>query len=421
MQQRQTVSYSLPQETLPVIKMKMLNWLRSFSIFSYLDNNQYNHTPNRFELIVAAGMSRSRQGVPVVDGDWWFGHMNYDYKNALIPGLQSRHVPLTGFTDVFFYCPQIVAYIPFGQQELIISTLDQDPQLVLKSILGQSITFGTVTQPLTWHYAFSQEDYMLRVGAIREHIAAGDCYELNLCGAAHVFPSSFDAYDAFFRLNQLNPAPFAAFYRNEGSFLISASPERFLYTSGQRIVAQPIKGTARRGANRREDEEIIKDLRENEKERAENVMIVDLMRNDLAQCCTVGSIHVPELFGVYTFPQVHQLISTIEGGLIKDCNLDHIIKVTFPMGSMTGAPKRIVMELIDRYEHARRELYSGSVGYMTPEGDVDFNVVIRSLIYYEASNYLTYQTGGAITFDSQPEAEWKELRLKARAMEQLFL
>jgi len=141
------------------------------------------------------------------------------------------------------------------------------------------------------------------------------------------------------------------------------------------------------------------------------------MRSDLAKCCIPGSIQATELFGLYAFPQVHQMISTIEGRLRPDAGVADVLRSTFPMGSMTGAPKIKVMELIEKYEGSRRGIYSGTVGYINPDGDFDFNVVIRSLMYNQNTRYLAYQTGGAITYDSIPEQEWEEVHLKAKAME----
>jgi para-aminobenzoate synthetase component 1 len=202
--------------------------------------------------------------------------------------------------------------------------------------------------------------------------------------------------------------------------MMCASPERFITKGGDIVRSQPIKGTARRSADSAEDERLKAELRNSEKEKAENVMIVDLVRNDLAHSCDVGSIEVEELFGIYSFPRVHQMISTVRGRLRHDTPLTDAIRYAFPMGSMTGAPKHKVMQLIDRYEAAMRELFSGSVGYITPDGDFDFNVVIRSLFYNAETGYLSYQTGGAITWGSDPESEWDELRLKAAAMERIF-
>jgi para-aminobenzoate synthetase component 1 len=224
----------------------------------------------------------------------------------------------------------------------------------------------------------------------------------------------------FNSLNAVSPAPFAAYYRHGHCAMMCASPERYIRKGGDVVTSQPIKGTARRDSDTHQDEQIKKELFTNIKERAENIMIVDLVRNDLARSCERGSVKVDELFGIYTFPQVHQMISTVSGKLKKEMLLTDTIRYSFPMGSMTGAPKIKVMELIEEYEQSRRELFSGTVGYITPEGDFDFNVIIRSLFYNDVTGYLSYTTGGAITYDSVPELEWEEMRLKARALERIF-
>ena len=419
---RKSASYSFAQEELIVIKNKMLNWLRPFSIFAYLDNNEYRHGPNRFELLAGAGNAGTCNALTAGSGDWLFGHLAYDFKNQLEPRLQSRHEGMQGFADRLFFRPQYVAYIPSGKNTLYIESLDEAPEALLQAILDQEgqIT-GTSTTAVNWQYHFSKEAYIAAVENVRNHIIEGDCYELNLCTEAFATYKDLDPWFTFSRLNQLNPAPFAAFYRNDDAYLISASPERFLFKAGQQLISQPIKGTARRSTHRHEDEQLKTQLLQDEKERAENVMIVDLVRNDLARSCVQGTITVPELFGVYSFPQVHQLISTVSGILREDRTAAEAIHFAFPMGSMTGAPKIMVMELIEQYERSRRGLYAGTLGYCTPDGDFDFNVVIRSLFYNAATGYLSYQTGGAITYDSDAATEWEEVRLKARAMEQVFL
>jgi para-aminobenzoate synthetase component 1 len=195
------------------------------------------------------------------------------------------------------------------------------------------------------------------------------------------------------------------------------SPERYLKKEGKTILSQPIKGTAKRYPDNPElDLKNLNALKDSEKERAENIMVVDLVRNDLSKICEHGSVHVDELCKVYSFPQVHQMISTVSGTLRDDVQFSDAVKATFPMGSMTGAPKKKVMELIERYEKSKRGLFSGSIGYITPYNDFDFNVVIRSVLYNAATRYLSFHTGSAITFSSDPEKEYEECLLKAAAI-----
>ncbi len=402
----------------------MLNWLRPFSIFVYLDNNEYQHGPRRFELLAGASAAAFFEHAAAGDGDWLFGHLAYDYKNKIEPKLSSRNEEQIGFPDSFFFRPDTVIYIPAGSCELHVCSLHEDPEIVLQQILAlPSQVADTLPEKrnIDWQYRFTREAYIDSIARIRQHIEEGDCYELNFCTEAYAPDTFIDPFAVFDRLNTVNPAPFAALYRYNDAWLMCASPERFLHKEKDEILSQPIKGTSRRGTDAEADEHLKAVLYNNAKERAENVMIVDLVRNDLARSCRTGTIAVPELFGVYTFPQVHQLISTVSGTLKPGIGNLEIIEHAFPMGSMTGAPKVMVMELIEQYERSRRGLYAGTVGYCTPEGDFDFNVVIRSLLYNHTSGYLSYQTGGAITYGSDAAAEWEEVRLKAKALEQIFL
>ena len=265
-----------------------------------------------------------------------------------------------------------------------------------------------------------KDEYLDTIAKLRKHIADGDCYEINYCCEGYSEHVDIEPLQVFNALNTLSPAPFAAYYRRDDKYMMCASPERYLRKAGPKILSQPIKGTARRGENHEQDEAIKERLRKDIKERAENVMITDLVRNDLARSCETGSINVDELFGIYTFPQVHQMISTVSGTLRAQVPFTDAIRYSFPMGSMTGAPKYKVMQLIEKYEQGRRELFSGTVGYISSAGDFDFNVIIRSLFYNEDTKYLSYQTGGAITYDSVAEKEWEEMRLKAWALERIF-
>jgi para-aminobenzoate synthetase component 1 len=219
----------------------------------------------------------------------------------------------------------------------------------------------------------------------------------------------------------ISPNPFAALYRLHDRYLLCASPERFICKKGLRISSQPMKGTIKRDlSNKSEDEKLKEELKASAKDQSENVMVVDLVRNDLSRICNDGSVKVDELFGIYSYPQVHQMISTINGELKEDILFSEIIEATFPMGSMTGAPKYRVMQLIDEYEEGARGIFSGSVGYVDENGDFDFNVVIRSMMYNASSKYLSYQVGSGITFYSDPEMEWEECLLKGQAIKKVL-
>ena len=264
---------------------------------------------------------------------------------------------------------------------------------------------------------FAKDEYIETVKKIQQHIVRGDCYEINFCQEFYADDVVINPFSVYRKLSALSPNPFSAFYKYEDKYLMCASPERFLKKTGRTIISQPIKGTAKRIHNdEKTDEQQKNDLSVNEKERSENIMIVDLVRNDLAKICTEGSVFVKDFLSIYSFPQVHQMISTITGNLKENITLAEIFSATFPMGSMTGAPKKRVMELIEKYEKTKRGLFSGSIGYMNPEGDFDFNVVIRSVLYNQSKKYLSIQAGSAITFKSVPENEYEECLLKVAAI-----
>jgi para-aminobenzoate synthetase component I len=409
----------------------MLSWSRQFSILLFLDSNNYQLQPGSYECLLAAGAEcivSGEQGDLLASiqqrhddrKDWLFGHIAYDYKNLLEPKLHSSHDMSMGFPVLHFFIPRTVCYIGVEQTELTIESFD-DPDIIYKEIADAGAPkFEAHLPSLKFTSVINKEVYLETIGKLRKHIADGDCYEINFCNKGYAQDTLIDPVQVFTALNELSPAPFAAFYRLDDKYLMCASPERYLRKDGNRLLSQPIKGTARRDADLEADEQIKERLRDDIKERAENVMIVDLVRNDLSRCSETGSVHVDELFGVYTFPQVHQMISTVSSTLRAGVPFTDAVRYSFPMGSMTGAPKFKVMQLIDDYEMARRELFSGTVGYITPGGDFDFNVVIRSLFYNSKKRLVTYQTGGAITYDSNPVQEWDEMRLKAWALERIF-
>ncbi len=408
----------------------MLNWAKQFSIFLFLDSNSYNNVYSSYECLLAAGSVHT-----INDGrsdllselndlhedrqDWIFGHINYDHKNSLEPKLVSRHPVKNGFADIQFFIPGTVCHINTAQTVFTIESFD-DPAVVYKAICERKAVESKPLPSLQFKSTTGKEEYIETIAKLRSHIADGDCYEINYCCEGYCEHVDVEPLQVFDALNTLSPAPFSAYYRCDDKYMMCASPERYLRKTGSKILSQPIKGTARRYNDNEQDEAIKENLRNDIKERTENVMITDLVRNDLARSCETGSINVDELFGIYTFPQVHQMISTVSGTLKQGVPFTDAIHYSFPIGSMTGAPKYKVMQLIDKYEQSRRELFSGTVGYISPAGDFDFNVIIRSLFYNAGTKYLSYQTGGAITYDSVAEKEWDEMRLKAWALERIF-
>ncbi|MGB6153118.1 MAG: chorismate-binding protein [Pricia sp.] len=265
-----------------------------------------------------------------------------------------------------------------------------------------------------------KDDYFRRVNEMLAHIHRGDIYEANFCQEFYAEHTEIDALKTYQKLNSISKAPFATFLKIRDKYLLCASPERYLKKMGNRIISQPIKGTAKRAENPEMDAALKVALQTDPKERAENIMIVDLVRNDLSKSALKGSVQVEELCKVYTFEQVHQMISTVTAAVPDDKNPVEIIRETYPMGSMTGAPKISAMQIIDQLEAFKRGLYSGAVGYFTPEGNFDFNVVIRSILYNATHSYVSYAVGSAITAKSVPEREYEECLLKAKAMREVL-
>ena len=261
-----------------------------------------------------------------------------------------------------------------------------------------------------------KDEYFEKVTKMLAHIHRGDIYEANFCQEFYAEDSEINPLETFKKLNAISKPPFATFLKIEDKYLMSASPERYIKKKGNTVISQPIKGTAKRSTNTIEDLKLAEDLSKDPKERSENIMIVDLVRNDLSHTATKGSVEVKELCKVYSFLQVHQMISTIQSQVQPETHPLDIIKTTFPMGSMTGAPKISAMKIIEVLEETKRGLYSGSVGYFTPKGDFDFNVIIRSILFNETKKYISYSVGSAITAKSNPLKEYEECLVKAKAM-----
>ncbi|HEY5967240.1 MAG TPA: anthranilate synthase component I family protein, partial [Chitinophagaceae bacterium] len=288
---------------------------------------------------------------------------------------------------------------------------------IFEEIMQDDQRIALHNDPVNIQQRVSKTEYIETIGQLKKHILRGDCYEINYCMEFFAADAVVDPLSVYQRLSTTSPNPFSALYRLEDKWLICASPERFLKKEGSKILSQPIKGTSSRFLkDDKKDKRSKEELYASEKDRSENVMVVDLVRNDLARVCKEGTVKVDELFGIYSFPQVHQMISTVSGELKEEISFSEIIRSTFPMGSMTGAPKRRVMELIDQYERSGRGIFSGAVGYTTPENDFDFNVVIRSIMYNASEKYLSFMAGSGITFYSDAEKEYEECLLKAQAM-----
>ncbi|WP_242696289.1 anthranilate synthase component I family protein [Longitalea luteola] len=408
----------------------MLNWANQFNICCFLDNQHYNLPHHSFECMAAAGAVQTLataagtafhqlQQLYEQHHDWLFGHLSYDLKNET-EDLASHNTDRIGFPDLCFFIPDVL--LQLSEHELVIGTFDGRHETVFHEIRSTK-PVNEAGQHLATpiHNRISKADYIHIIQQLQQHILRGDCYEINFCQEFFAEQVAIDPLQVYCSLSNTSPNPFSAYYKTGQQYLLCASPERYLKKEGSRIYSQPIKGTSQRNLNDAgEDVKHKEHLYNSAKDRSENVMIVDLVRNDLSKICEEASVQVDELFGIYSFPQVHQMISTVSGQLRSDIHFIEAIKATFPMGSMTGAPKRRVMELIEQYEQTRRGIFSGAVGYLTPEGDFDFNVVIRSIMYNAASRYLSFQAGSAITFYSDPEKEYEECLLKAAAIKKVL-
>ncbi len=406
-------------------RIQMLNWANRFNIFCLLDNQHYNFSAPAFECLLAAG---SKKNITIQYGyafeklkdfykennGWLFGHLGYDLKNET-EKLSSANFDGIGFDDMHFFVPEVV--IKLSEKEVHIFC-EVSAKEIFDAIQSESLNIPVNKQSdLDIKNRISKSAYIDTIQKLQEHILRGDCYEINFCQEFFAEDAVIDPLYVYHKLIQLSPNPFAALYKLNDKFCICASPERYLKKEGNKIFSQPIKGTSKRDlVNKENDLQNKNYLSANEKEKSENVMVVDLVRNDLSKVCKEGTVKVDELFGVYSFPQVHQMISTISGEIKNDIDWIDIVKATFPMGSMTGAPKKRVMELIEQYEQTKRGLFSGAIGYINPDGDFDFNVVIRSIFYNAPNRYLSFQAGGGITFYSDAEKEYEECLLKAEAM-----
>ncbi|MBX3256282.1 MAG: anthranilate synthase component I family protein [Chitinophagaceae bacterium] len=407
----------------------MLNWANQFNICCFLDNHQYRLPHQEIECLAGAG-AVSKIAAPAGraflqlqhfldnNNDWLFGHLAYDLKNET-EQLTSGNPDHIHFPDLLFFVPEVV--IILRQNELSVGAFHQHEQIA-QNILNADIPLtGAAAKTGDIQSRFTRQEYIATVQQLQKHILRGDCYEINFCQEFYMEAAEIDPLRVYQALGQESPNPFSSYYRVNNQYLLCASPERYLKKNGSTLISQPIKGTSQRHRHSKAHDELSKQgLLNSAKDRAENIMTVDLVRNDLSRVCIEGSVKVEELFGIYAFPQVYQMISTISGKLPENIPVTDVFKATFPMGSMTGAPKRRVMELIEQYERTKRGLFSGAVGYITPEKNMDFNVVIRSILYNALTHYLSFQTGSAITYYSNPVQEHEECLLKAAAIKKVL-
>jgi para-aminobenzoate synthetase component I len=351
--------------------------------------------------------------------DWLFGTISYDTKNA-IESLSSTNQDGLEFPDLFFFQPKKLFLIKGSELEIqYLRMCDDEIESDFEAIQNQNgsdLSTSVSQTKNTIQQRISFEKYLEKSEQFLKAIHRGEIYEANFCMEFFAENADIEPLHVFQRLNAISKAPFAVYFKRNNQYLLSASPERFLKKIGSKLISQPIKGTSKRFSDPVLDEKAKKNLALDPKERSENIMIVDLVRNDMSKTATKGSVQVEELCEVYSYKQVHQMVSTIVSEVEAHLSSVSVIQSCFPMGSMTGAPKISAMEIIEQLEETKRGLYSGSVGYFTPSGDFDFNVVIRSIMYNELNKYLSFSVGSAITAESIPENEYNECLLKAKAM-----
>ena len=408
------------------LKLQLLHWSKQYSTTVVLDSNDYAHQETKYDFILATDAytvahSQNQDALDSLqkhihsNSDWLFGFLSYDLKNQL-ENLQSQNLDHLDFPELFFFQPKRLWIIKDNQVEAhYLSAYDSNDDW--EQIMSTSDHYAdSIEKEISMQHRISKADYLYKTHALQQHIARGDIYEVNFCMELFAEHVKIEPHSLFQKLNDKAKPPFAAFVQIDDKYLLSSSPERFLKRMGNQLISQPIKGTARRHTDQTHDAEEAFQLQRSEKERAENTMIVDLVRNDMSRIATKGSVEVKELCKVYPFVHVHQMISTVVAELQAETPVADAIAACFPMGSMTGAPKVRAMQLIEQYEETKRGLYSGAVGYIDPNGDFDFNVVIRSLIYRKDTEYLSLQVGSALTANSNPEKEYDECLLKAKGV-----
>ncbi len=416
----------------PEIKDQLFLWSQKYDTIAWLDSNSYEQNYSSYESILAIdeftaiktdyfnAFDKLKEYQSSVQ-DYIFGYLSYDLKNDT-EDLSSTNYDGLDFPDLYFFQPKKVLFLKENEIHFrYLSLVEDEIESDFQEIIHTSTQTAEQKQDLKIKLRIHKDEYYKKVHSVLDHIHRGDIYEANFCQEFYAENAQIDPFRTYQDLNAISEPPFATFLKIDDQFLLSASPERYLKKSGTKVISQPIKGTAKRLLSPIDDQKIANDLSRNPKERSENIMIVDLVRNDLSKTAKKGTVKVEELCKVYTFKQVHQLISTVSSEVETGVHPIDIIKDTFPMGSMTGAPKISAMNIIEELEETKRGLYSGAVGYFTPENDFDFNVVIRSILFNQEKKYLSFSVGSAITAKSTPENEYEECLLKAKALKQVLL
>jgi len=437
-------------------KEALLHWAQQYDEVVWLDSNHHQQKHSKYKAILAVdaftaiktdrfNAFEKLEEYQQKTKDWLFGYLTYDLKND-VEQLQSNNFDGLNFPDLYFFQPKKIflfsekeveiQYLNFVDDELEVDWQEIiqlsknlhyfNPECLCEDAGRSNLTNNAKKlqsqskAPIKIHLRTSKGSYFKKIDKLLKHIHRGDIYEANFCQEFYSENSEIDTVKSFLHLNEISNPPFATYLKLGDFYTLSASPERYISKTGNTIVSQPIKGTAKRHSIKKEDDKLKVQLENDPKERSENIMITDLVRNDLSRFAKKGTVKVEELCKVYSFEQVHQMISTITCEVEETISPVAILKETFPMGSMTGAPKISAMKIIEELEDAKRGLYSGAVGYFTPDNNFDFNVIIRSILYNSDEKYVSFSVGGAITAKSIPENEYEECLLKAKAMREVL-
>lgn len=432
-------TYLHKPKCIDTFKSQLLTWSQPYHEAVWMDSNDYHEAYSSFDAVLAVDAMTCIQTdfqeaflklkeYQTHTKDWIFGYLSYDLKNA-IEDLKSENFDGLHFPELYFFQPKKLFLfkgytVEMHYLNVVADDMDDDlnnichcePVLSAESDEERSNFLNEIViKP-----RISKTDYLSKVNTMLEHIYRGDIYEANFCQEFYIENTQINPLETYRKLNSISKPPFATFIKLNDKYLLSASPERYLKKTGTKIISQPIKGTAKRSKDSVEDKRLKEQLAIDEKERSENIMIVDLVRNDLSKTAKKGTVKVVELCQVYTFPQVHQMISTISSEIEETEHPVHVLESTFPMGSMTGAPKISAMKIIETLEETKRGVYSGAVGYFTPDSNFDFNVVIRSILYNHSQQYVSFSVGSAITAKSNPLKEYEECLIKAKAMREVL-
>ena len=342
--------------------------------------------------------------------DWLFGYLSYDLKNEVEKLTSTNHDGVQA-ASLSFFIPKYVLLLKGNVLEIHTNESKENCEQFLAELV---ISSEEVISSIPLQKRETKDVYLQKIAQIKRHIQRGDIYVMNYCQEFFAENIALNPEAVFYQLNNNSTTPFASFLKLNHLYVMCASPERFIKKLGNKLISQPIKGTRKRGVNTNEDAALIEELITSEKDISENIMITDLVRNDLSVTAVKGSVKVVELCGIYTFEKVHQMITTITSEVDEKVHFIQILKSVFPMGSMTGAPKLKAMELIEVFESFKRGVFSGTIGYITPKGDFDFNVVIRTILYNAGTKYLSVGVGGAITIKSDAEEEYEECMVKVK-------